>query len=158
MEYGKQMQKSFLFSSWESFLERCGLVPRNKSMYSLLTFELLRILHVEISKLVKEFTILYLFSDTLKKIPDVPAAPGKSLKYSWNGPIRECKSILAAIGKVYYVPRLYIDFSKKRAEKQLDRLYRMGGLQGILEEKNYRNVFLTFPILTAFINGCTWWI
>lgn len=47
MERGKQALRSFLLSSSESFLNQCNLVPRNKSLYSLFTFEPLHNLHLK---------------------------------------------------------------------------------------------------------------
>lgn len=53
-------------------------------------------------------------------------------------------SILAAVKKGYYVPRLRKDFSKKKTVSQLNELLGVRRLRWTLEGKNYKSVDLVF--------------
>lgn len=71
-ELGKQTLKNISFSCRKSGLKRCELVLCNESWYSLFTFEHLYNLHLEASKLVRQWEIAYFTPDTLKTSADKP--------------------------------------------------------------------------------------
>lgn len=70
-KHGKEILKSLSLSCWNLFLEECKLFSGNKGMCLLFMFEPFHYLHLGILKLVKECTIAYLSSDSLKKNPDM---------------------------------------------------------------------------------------
>lgn len=60
--------------------------------------------------------------------------------------------------KEYYVPGLYIELSKKGTKTQLNRLFVVGGLKGILEVQIRKKVDKIFPFLAGFIFRCSGWV
>lgn len=50
--------------------------------------------------------------------------------------LRAYKFILAEIEKEYYVPGFHVEFSEKGTETQINGLFLVGGLRGMLERKN----------------------
>lgn len=57
--------------------------------------------------------------------------------------------MLVAIGKGCYASEPHTDFSRKKAERQLIRLFSIGLLLAMLEIQNCKCVKFGFPILAA---------
>lgn len=65
--------------------------------------------------------------------------------------LQACNFRRAAIGKEYYVPEVYVDFSKRGSETQLNEQFIDGEFQRILKGMNYRILELIFSFLACFI-------
>lgn len=73
-----------------------------------------------------------------------------------NDLLPACYSTHSAIEEEYYVPRLHKDFSnEKKTGTQLNSLFGVMELRGMLEDKSYKSVDATFPVLAAFIDRFT---
>lgn len=63
--------------------------------------------------------------------------------------MQACNSIHAAIEKLYIVSGLHIDFQKKSTGKQLNDLFGVEELQGMLKRKNYKSADSVFLVSAA---------
>lgn len=73
-----------------------------------------------------------------------------------SGILRACNQTLAAIGKDTYDLDMHIVASKNGTDTQLNTLFRVGPIRGMLGGKTYKSVTLASPTLEAFFDRCIW--
>lgn len=138
------------------FLETASrLNSRVSDLYSLATFKRLRYGNLGIFKLLKQAAVSYMEAEPLK-VKDVPAGDGLD-PYCFSRPVvlRGYNALLRCIDKGCDVPHVFGDFLKKKSAAHLDRRFITIHIRCILERRNFRNMDIVFPIVTAFIYCAT---
>lgn len=94
-------------------LEELAMIPWNIRFYPIFALELLQNLNLELSMIVEECTIGYLFMDRLRKNPNVRESQRIPLCLTRNTSLPPCNSIFVAMDKVHSAPGIHVPFSKK---------------------------------------------
>ena len=121
-------------------------------MYNIFTVEPLHLLHLGISKRLKECIFVYI--SALSNDESVFKEPSGNgiIRGAKTALLRGCNSILRAFEADFRVSNLHVDFSSSQKSAQLNGFFTNTGVKGMLEGKDYHQLDMVFPFVAAFID------
>lgn len=125
--------------------------------FSVFTVEPLHLLHLGISKKLKECTVGYLSVTDKEVLLAVRNKRRKKASSCKSQLLNGCNNLLSAYQKEFPIPGLQVSFSTAQKSSQLNGFFTSTGVKGMLEGKDYAAVDTVFPFIAAFLDraiGC----
>lgn len=137
-----------------SFVETSALVSKTNEvdMYAAFKFERMHNFYLGISKLLKMCTFYRLNSYEL--FTCIEGRKRRSFKSVRNAILKGVNSVLAAFESDSYARALHVGFSTGESGRNLNGIFTVEGLQGMLEAKDYRALDMVFPFIGSYIDRC----
>lgn len=107
-------------------------------MYAIFVLKPLHNLHLAISKLIKIRTFYQLGSESLSTTVGYRMNKSRTFRSMRKSALRGGNSILAAIERDSYTPRLHVNFSHGERGSNLNGIFTQDGVRGMLEKKDYQ--------------------